>query len=96
MNWPRQKEQNLRQLLDEAKQSAALMNDKLIQYEILSRDVEVHRLLYDRLLSRIKEFNITETQQEVEVWVIENADTPKTPITHGPQANLDCWAFCSA
>ena len=84
----RQKEQNLRQLLDEAKQSAALMNDKLIQYEILSRDVEVHRLLYDRLLSRIKEFNITETQQEVEVWVIENADTPKTPITQGPRRTL--------
>jgi capsular exopolysaccharide synthesis family protein len=84
----RQKARKSQELLDEAKQNAALMSDKLIQYEILNRDVEVHRLLYDRLLSRIKEFNITETQLEVEVWVIENAETPKTPITKGPKRAL--------
>jgi len=32
-------------------------------------------------LSRIKEFNIVETQQEVEVWVIENAETHKENAT---------------
>lgn len=84
----RQKAKKSQALLDEAKQNAALMSDKLIQYEILNRDVEVHRLLYDRLLSRIKEFSITETQLEVEVWVIENAETPKTPITKGPKRAL--------
>lgn len=84
----RQKAGKFQNLLDKTKQDAALMSDKLIQYEILNRDVEVHRLLYDRLLSRIKEFNITETQQEVEVWVIENADTPKIPITKGPKRTL--------
>ncbi len=84
----RQKAKNLKSLLDEAKQNAALMSDKLIQFEILNRDVEVHRLLYDRLLSRIKEYNITETQQEVEVWVVENAETPKMPITKGPKRAL--------
>ncbi|MDA3896046.1 MAG: polysaccharide biosynthesis tyrosine autokinase [Desulfobacteraceae bacterium] len=84
----RQKAKKSQALLDEAKQNAALMSDKLIQFEILNRDVEVHRLLYDRLLSRIKEFNITETQLEVEVWVIENAETPKTPITKGPKRAL--------
>jgi hypothetical protein len=83
-----QKAKKSQALLDEAKQNAALMSDKLIQYEILNRDVEVHRLLYDRLLSRIKEFNITETQLDVEVWVIENAETPKTPITKGPKRTL--------
>jgi len=91
----RQKAKKSQALLDEAKQNAALMSDKLIQYEILNRDVEVHRLLYDRLLSRIKEFNITETQQEVEVWVIENADTPKTPITKGPKRALMLGIFLS-
>jgi len=91
----RQKANKFQDLLDEAKQNAALMSDKLIQFEILNRDVEVHRLLYDRLLSRIKEFNITETQQEVEVWVIENADTPKTPITKGPKRALMLGIFLS-
>jgi polysaccharide biosynthesis transport protein len=84
----RQKAIKMQSALDESKQNAALMSDKLIQYEILNRDVEVHRLLFDRLLSRIKEFDITETQQEVDVWVVENADTPKTPITQGPKRTL--------
>ena len=84
----RQKAGKLQGLLDKAKQDAALMSDKFIQYEILNRDVEVHRLLYDRLLSRIKEFNVTETQQEVEVWVVENAEPPKMPITKGPRRTL--------
>ncbi len=84
----RQKAIKMQNLLDESKQNAALMSDKLIQYEILNRDVEVHRLLFDRLLSRIKEFDITETQQEVDVWIVENAETPKTPITQGPRRSL--------
>lgn len=80
-----QKAKSLEVLLNKTKQNAAFMGDKFIQYEILNRDVEVHRLLYDRLLSRIKEFNITEQQQTIDVWVIESADTPTSPITKGPK-----------
>ncbi|MBC2717942.1 MAG: polysaccharide biosynthesis tyrosine autokinase [Desulfobacteraceae bacterium] len=83
-----QKAKSLQSLLDKTKQNAAFMSDKLIQYEILNRDVEVHRLLYDRLLSRIKEFNVTEQQQAVDVWVVENADIPSSPITKGPKRTI--------
>jgi polysaccharide biosynthesis transport protein len=91
----RQTANKLQEQLDEAKMNAALMGDKFIQYEILNRDVEVHRLLYERLLSRIKEFNIVETQQEVEVWVIENAETPTSPVTQGPKRALMIGLFLS-
>jgi polysaccharide biosynthesis transport protein len=91
----RQTTNKLQEQLDEAKTNAALMGDKFIQYEILNRDVEVHRLLYERLLSRIKEFNIVETQQEVEVWVIENAETPTSPVTQGPKRALMIGLFLS-
>ncbi len=80
-----QKVKSIQTLLNQTKQNAAFMSDKFIQYEILNRDVEVHRLLYDRLLSRIKEFDITEQQQTIDVWVVESADPPGSPITKGPR-----------
>jgi capsular exopolysaccharide synthesis family protein len=83
-----QKAKSIQTLLDTTKQNAAFMSDKFIQYEILNRNVEVHRLLYDRLLSRIKEFNVTEKQQTIDVWVIENADIPSSSITKGPKRTI--------
>ncbi len=83
-----QKAKSIQTLLATTKQNAAFMSDKFIQYEILNRDVEVHRLLYDRLLSRIKEFNVTEKQQAIDVWVIENADIPSSSITKGPKRTI--------
>ena len=83
-----QKAKSIQTLLDKTKQNAAFMSDKFIQYEILNRDIEVHRLLYDRLLSRIKEFNITEQQQTIDVWVIESADPPASSITKGPKRTI--------
>ncbi|RJP84270.1 MAG: polysaccharide biosynthesis tyrosine autokinase [Desulfobacteraceae bacterium] len=91
----KQKAKSIQALLDQTKQNAALMSDKLIQYEILNRDVEVHRLLYDRLLSRIKEYNVTEKEQDVDVWIVENADIPASPITKGPFRTLMIGIFIS-
>ncbi|MFZ2631253.1 MAG: polysaccharide biosynthesis tyrosine autokinase [Desulfosalsimonadaceae bacterium] len=91
----KQKAKSIQALLDNTKQNAALMSDKLIQYEILNRDVEVHRLLYDRLLSRIKEYNVTEKEQDVDVWIVENADIPAAPITKGPFRILLIGIFIS-
>lgn len=71
---------NLEALLNETKQSAALMNDKLIQYEILKRDVKVNNLLYDRMLQRIKEYDATDTSSSISVWVVEDAAVPGAPF----------------
>jgi capsular exopolysaccharide synthesis family protein len=76
----KEKADSIQQLLDQSKQNAATMSDKLIQYEILNRDVEVNRLLYDRLISRIKESNATENKQTIDVWIVEKARTPEFPM----------------
>ncbi|MFP4446873.1 MAG: GumC family protein, partial [Desulfosudaceae bacterium] len=75
-------------LLEETKQSASLMNDKLIQYEILKRDVDVNSLLYDRMLRRIKEFDVTDTSQPIDVWVVEDASVPEFPQNKRPKRTL--------
>ena len=79
---------SIQNLLDQTKQSAAVMSDKLIQYEILNRDVEVNRLLYDRLISRIKEYNATDSRQTTDVWVVEEARMPAFPSTQGPKRTI--------
>ncbi|OPL12106.1 MAG: hypothetical protein AVO38_03500 [delta proteobacterium ML8_D] len=79
---------SLQQLLDQAKQGAASMSDKLIQYEILNRDVEVNRLLYDRLISRIKESDVSENKRTIDVWVVEEARRPLAPTNQGPKRTI--------
>ncbi len=79
---------SIQNLLDQTKQNAAVMSDKLIQYEILNRDVEVNRLLYERLISRIKEYNVTENKQTTDVWVVEEARMPAFPTTKGPRRTI--------
>jgi capsular exopolysaccharide synthesis family protein len=68
---------NLQSLLDQTKQTATLMNDKLIQYEILKRDVKVNNILYERMLQRIKEYDATDTSSPINVWVVEQAAVPR-------------------
>jgi capsular exopolysaccharide synthesis family protein len=76
----REQAEDLEKLLNETKQSAALMNDKLIQYEILKRDVSVNNLLYDRMLQRIKEYDASDSNSPINVWVVEEAVVPLAPF----------------
>ncbi len=81
-------EQNLRSLLDETKFEAANLNEKYIQLGILRREVETNRNLYDALIKRLKEKDITEESQTVNVWVIEEADFPQAPAKPNKKRNL--------
>jgi len=76
----REQADDLGKLLDETKQKAALMNDKLIQYEILKRDVNVNKLLYERMLQRIKESDASDASSPINVWVVEEAAVPRFPF----------------
>ncbi len=84
----REKARSIEELLDKTKQNAAQMSEKLIKYEILKRDVDVNKLLYQRLLSRMKEHHATDTSQPVDVWVVEEATTPSFPINQRPKRSL--------
>ena len=72
-------EDNLRRMLSEAKGQAINTNEKFIEYDMLNRDVETNRQLYEALIKRIKEQNITEVQT-TNVMVVEKARTPGAPI----------------
>ena len=81
-------EDNLRNLLEQTKAEALSLNEKFIQYEVLKREVESNRAMYDALLSRLKEQNITEESQNVNVMTIERAETPIAPFKPNKKVNI--------
>jgi polysaccharide biosynthesis transport protein len=73
-------ENNLKRMLSEAKGQAINVNEKFIEYDMINRDVETNRQLYEALIKRIKEQNITEQIQTTNVMIVEKADTPASPV----------------
>lgn len=82
------KAESIEGLLEQTKLDAADMSDRLFEYEILERDVNVHRMLYDRLMSRIKEHSATENKQLTDVWVVEQAEVPDFPMNQRPKRTI--------
>jgi succinoglycan biosynthesis transport protein ExoP len=82
-------EADTRRLLANTKGEALNLNEKFIQYEILKREVENNRQLYDTLIKQIKEQSITEQAHTVNVWIIEHAEIPKSPAK--PQKSLNIF-----
>jgi capsular exopolysaccharide synthesis family protein len=81
-------EDNLRNLLEKTKAEALGMNEKFVQYQVLKREVDSNRAMYEALFSRLKEQNVTEESQNVNVWVVEKADTPILPTKPNKKMNI--------
>ena len=81
-------EDNLRNLLEKAKAEALGLSEKFIQYQVLKREVESNRAMYEALFSRLKEQNVTEESQSVNVWVVEQAETPHSPAKPNKKLNI--------
>ncbi len=81
-------EDNIRNLLSATKGEALNLNEKFVEYQILKREMESNRALYEALLSRLKEQDITEESQNVNVWIVEEAETPLSPATPKTTRNI--------
>lgn len=72
-------EQNIRDLLDSAKDESIRSSEKYIQYTSLKREVESNQMLYDTLQANIKKTGITDQSQSVNIWVVKAAEVPAYP-----------------
>jgi len=81
-------ETNLSRMLSSTKSEALSLNEKFIEYGVLSRDVETNRQLYDALIKRIKEQSVTEEIKTVNVWVVEKAEKPGSPVKPRKALNI--------
>lgn len=74
--------------LTEIKNEVQNLNEKMMEYNVLKRDVDTNRALYDALLIQTKEKGATENTQKINVWTTEVAQTPKEPIKPKPLQNM--------
>ena len=81
-------EDNLHNLLEKTKSEALGLNEKFAQYQVLKREVDSDRTMYDALFSKLKEQNITEESQNVSVFIVDPAETPLVPAKPRKLLNL--------
>ncbi|HWR89413.1 MAG TPA: polysaccharide biosynthesis tyrosine autokinase [Dissulfurispiraceae bacterium] len=72
-------ETNFRRMAAQTKQETLNLNEKFVQYEALKREAETSRQLFDAIIKKIKEQDITQDIRTVNVWVVEKAETPAAP-----------------
>jgi uncharacterized protein involved in exopolysaccharide biosynthesis len=53
---------------------------KQIQYALLERETELNKELYDILVAKLKEINITEGLEKPEITIVESAQLPRSPL----------------
>lgn len=74
-------------------QSETINRDKVaIQYQVLQQEVDSNRGLYDMLLKRLKETNVSEENRTVNIHVVDPAEIPKRPSK--PRLKLNLLLAC--
>jgi len=81
-------EKFLEQAVNEQKKEVNDIAEKSIQYNILKRQVDTDRQLYDALLTRRKEATVSAGVQASNVRVVDAAEVPKSPVKPRVVLNL--------
>ncbi len=80
-------EAELRQKVAEAKGEVVLDRSRSIQYNILQREADTNRALYDALLQRYKEVGVAGGIGQSEVSLVDEAKAPRGPFRPRPLLN---------
>jgi succinoglycan biosynthesis transport protein ExoP len=83
-----QRETLLTQALDKQKVEASQMAEKLVQYNILTRDAEANKTLYDGLSQKLKEAGISAGLRPDNIKVIDPAMVPSSPSRPNRARNI--------
>ncbi len=82
------KEKSMKELLAETKGEMLGSNEKFMQYQIMKREVDSNRVMYETLQSGIKKEGVTEQSQSVNIWVMQKAELPEFPSKPDKTRNL--------
>jgi polysaccharide biosynthesis transport protein len=83
-----QREALLTRTLDQQKVEANLMSERMVQYNILKRDAEANKALYDGLLTKLKEAGISAALQSSNIRVVDPAMIPSYPSRPARARNI--------
>ncbi len=74
--------------LAEQKKVVTDLNQRAIDYKILKREVDTNRTIYNSLLQRLKEVEVTEGIKASNIQVLDPAEIPSRPFRPRPLLNL--------
>jgi polysaccharide biosynthesis transport protein len=87
-NAARQREGLLNEALNEQKGEVNLMAQSMVEYNILRRQAEANKAMYDGLLTKLKEANIAAGLKSSNIRVVDPAMVPSTPSRPAKAKNI--------
>ncbi len=82
------KENSLVAALNLQKQDALSMNRKAITYNVLERDMQSNKQIYESLMQRAKETGVSSELKTSNIRVVDPAERPRLPVTPNKRLNL--------
>jgi exopolysaccharide transport family protein len=83
-----QRESMLHDALEKQKQEANKLNESAIEYNIIKRDSETYRTLYEGLLQKLKEAGVSAGLKSNNFRIVDRAAQPSVPIEPNVPRNL--------
>jgi len=74
--------------IDDETDKLLVLNDKRVQYSVLKRDVDSDKSLYEILLKRIKETEVSKDLETTNIRIVDLADVPKAPSGTNPRRDI--------
>ena len=82
------RQESLRKAMEEHKKKVQDLNEKAIQYRILSREAETNQKMYNTLLERLKEVKLSSGTKENNIMLLDRAEVPTLPFKPSLKVNL--------
>jgi len=83
-----QRESLLTQALDQQKAETNQMAGRLVEYNILKREAEANKALYEGLMTKLKETAISQGLRSSNIRVVDPAMIPSTPVRPAKTRNV--------
>jgi len=87
-NAARQREELLSEALNEQKIQVDTMAKSMVEYNILKRQAEANKAMYDGLLTKLKEANIEAGLKSSNIHIVDPAMIPSTPSRPAKARNI--------
>ncbi len=82
------RENNLKAAFEAQKREALDLNQSAIQYQILKREADTNKELYNGLLQRLKETGVSASLTASNIQVLDRAEVPKAPFKPRKTMNI--------
>src|SRR5437588_256979 len=84
----RQRETLMSEALDQAKAETNQMAEKMVEYNILKREAEANKALYEGLMTKMKETAISGALRSSNIRIVDPAMVPTTPARPAKTKNI--------